>query len=156
MRKIRLLIISSNQAIRQGLASLFSAHDCYQVVAEIDSLTDTEYLKKLQPDVALYGLYGSDTKNIAIISDFKKICPYTLVIVFSNISEHSFVIETFLAGADGYIKAPILPADLTSAIDLACRNEICFFPRTSRETLMNPQTINQNRAKHEECHCIST
>lgn len=138
MQTIRLLIINSNQPVRRGLASLFASHHYFTVVAQIDSVTDIEFLRSLQPDVVLYGLPPHDEKSISAISTIKKVCPYSLVTVFSNTDfrEHSLVLAAFTAGADGYLKTPILPADLVAALELTCRSDICFFPRAAKDTLV--------------------
>lgn len=135
MQSVRLLIIHSNQMIRRGLASLFDAHG-FNVVGEIDLITDVNFLQRLQPDVVLYGLNIQDEKSLSLISTIKEVCPCTLVVILTDLNKRPGIIAAFAAGADGYLKTPILPADLVTAINLTCRSGICFYPRAAKDTII--------------------
>lgn len=137
MQVIRLLIVNSNKSMLRGLATLFASHNGFAIVGEIEALSDFDYLQRLQPDVVLYGFSCFDEKNIFAISSLKEVCPCTLLIVFSELQESSHIVATFAVGADGYLKTPILPADLVAAVKLTCRAGICFFPRADREMLIS-------------------
>lgn len=134
MQEIRLIIISRSQSFRRSLASLFTIHEGFNVVGEIDSATNTEHLMSIQPDVVIYGIDDDLDENIRDnMKNVKELCPFTLLIAFSCSSDN--MQSTFLSGADGYLKAPILPTDLVTAIELACRSGICLFPREGKELL---------------------
>lgn len=130
MQTIRLLIINSNHSMRQGLAFLFAAQSDFEVVGEIESADDIEHLQRIQPDVILYGLLHHDEKSISTIKTLKEVCPCTLIIVISDLTEQSHILAALAAGVDGYLTIPLMPADLVLIIKLACRSGICFFPRT--------------------------
>lgn len=150
MQTIRLLIINSKQSVRRGLTSLFTVQGGFDVVGEIESVADIDYLQRLQPDVALYGLSSHDAKSISVISSIKEVCPCTLIVAFSDLSERFHILAAFAAGADGYLKTPMLPADLVAAIKLICRSGICFFPRIAKETLINVKGFYKTRADNGE------
>lgn len=140
MQKIRLLIINPNTegiSSMTGMSSLFAPQDHFQVVGEISKIPDERFVRQLQPDVILYRLTEDNESLTSLIVDLKKICPYSMVIVFSSHDKDSLVLDSFLSGADGFIKAPILPADLVTALELSCRSRVCFFPRAAKEWLFN-------------------
>lgn len=137
MQTIRLLIINNNQAVRRGLVSLFAKRNGFIVLDELESVNDFTYLQRLQPDAVLYGLNQEDEGSIGAICTIKETCPYTLVIVLSDFCEQPHLIAAIAAGTDGYLKTPILPADLVTLIELACKCGISFFPRAARESLLN-------------------
>lgn len=139
MQAFRLLIVNNIQAVRSSWASLFSSRGGFLVVGEIDEINDFDFVQHLQPDVVLIGLKSYENKDMQIVSKIKEICPWTLVIIFSELEENSGILAALVAGADGYLKKPILPADLVTAIGLTCRSGICFFPRSAKEFL--PKTI---------------
>jgi len=136
VQRVRLLIINNNHVIRRGLASLFVANG-FNVVGEYDSIVEIDYLQSLQPDVVLYGLSIQDEKSLSLISTIKEVCPCTLVVILTDLNKQPGIIAAFAAGADSYLKTPIMPADLVSAINLACRSGICFYPRAAKDTLIS-------------------
>lgn len=135
MQKLRLLIINFNQRVRQGIVSIFITQKGFSVIDEIDSVTDIDYLQRIQPDVILYGLNGWDEKSISNIVNLKEVCPCTILIVFSDFIDKSHILASIAAGVDGYLQTPILPADLVAAIELTCRSGICFFPGLVKEIM---------------------
>lgn len=136
---IRILIINSNHSVRKGLAALFEAQSScgFQVVGDFQSSEDIEYLQRLQPDVVLHGLYSHDEKSMSAINRLKEACPCTLLIVLSDLNESSHIPAVLAAGADSYLRTPVLPADLVATVKLACSSEICFIPRWAKESLLS-------------------
>ena len=132
MQPFRLLIVNNIQAVRSSWASIFSSRSGFTIVGEVDELNDFSYIQHLQPDVILIGLKSYQDKVTDVVGKIKKICPWTLVIVFSDQEDNTDILSVFVAGADGYLKKPILPADLVRAIELTCRSGICFFPKSAK------------------------
>lgn len=135
MEAFRLLIVNNIQTVRSSWTSLFSSRGGFSVVGEFDELNDFNIIQNLQPDVILIGLKNYEDKVTDFVGKIKEVCPWTLVIVFSDLDENSGVLAVLVAGADGYLKKPILPIDLVRAIELTCRSGICFFPRSAKELL---------------------
>lgn len=135
MQAFRILIVNSIQTVRSSWSSIFSSRGGFKVVGELDELNDFNSILLLQPDVILIGLKSYGDQVADIVTKIKEICPWTLVIVFSELEENSGILSVLVAGADGYLKKPILPVDLVRAIELTCRSGICFFPRSAKELL---------------------
>lgn len=138
MQRIRLSIANVNQAVRRSLAALFTAQAGFQVLCESESAAGIDYLQRQQPDVVICGIESYGEKSLAFISTLKEVCPCTMVIVFAEFGGAPHVRAAFMAGADGYLKTPIMPADLVTAVELACRSGNCFFPKEAEDILLKP------------------
>ncbi|MCL2336680.1 MAG: hypothetical protein FWC60_04580 [Firmicutes bacterium] len=138
MHVFRLLIINGLETMRNVWSALFSSRSDFAIVGELDKLNDFNILISLQPDVVLIGLKNQEDSIATMISNIKELCPWTLVIVFTDLEENANILPVLAAGADGYLKNPILPVDLVGAIELTCRSGVCFFPR-SMKALLNKQ-----------------
>jgi len=150
MQALRLLIINGDRAVRRCLAFLFASREGFNLLGEFDSAADTERIRSLQPDVILFWAGAGDEKNIPLISKVKKVCPYTLVVVFSEVFDGAHVAAAFTAGADGYLKTPVLPSDLVAAVELACSGRVCIFPQAIKEILINPGNLFKKGAGNGE------
>lgn len=136
MQTLKLLIINENESMRRGLVKLFVTRMSFRVVNEIGLADPVEQVHTLQPDVILFWSEDFNEKFMSALRTMKEACPYTLVIVFSDSFERSGVAAAFDAGADCFLKMPILPADLITAVELACRSGLCFFPLAVKEVLL--------------------
>ena len=145
MQTIKLLIISSNQGVRNSLAKIFNERPGFVVIDQTFTSADASCLRIMQPDVVLYG--WSDENVRPAIDNIKKVCPCTLVIVISDLQGIDLILSTFSAGADGFLKTSMLPADIVSAIELMCKGSICFFPRSVREVLTNIRYYNVKKLR---------
>lgn len=115
MKKIKVLIVDDNTAVRDGLCSILSAHADIEVVGKaVDGLDAVAKANDLHPDVILMdaqmpGMDGAEATR-RIKEQFPKIR-----ILFLTV--HSNYIEEALdAGADGYLMKDCGREELLEAI----------------------------------------
>lgn len=142
MQRMKLLIVCGKQSVCDSLAALMEKQGGFHVIKQTEILSNIDHTRQIQPDVVLYVYYG-DGGGISDIKKLKETCPYTIVIVISDISDSSSIKAAFTAGADSYLTTGILPSDLVAAIELACRSEVCFLPRMIKKTILNLRTAAQ-------------
>jgi len=128
MNQIQIFIISDNQGMRQGLSSIFTPYDSFQITGMGRCAEETfNSIQQTQPDVILYGLETGEDVT-AVIHMIKEVCPYTKVIVFGTSKTEEEVRTAIHLGIDGCIPGAMLPRYLVSAIELTCKTGIMCIP----------------------------
>ncbi len=113
----RIVIAEDYTILREGLRALISADPEFDVVGEAeDGLSAIRCVEKFQPDLALMDLSMPKTNGIEAIHEIKKKSPQTKVLALTVHKAEEYVIETFRAGADGYVLKDATHNELMLAI----------------------------------------
>ena len=114
---IRLVVADDHKIMLEGLSTLISSQEGFEVIGQARNGVDAvELAKSLRPnvvimDIGMPGLDGIDATRI-----ISEECPETKVIALSVHSEHGFVTEMFQAGALGYLLKESALSELLEAI----------------------------------------
>ena len=102
--KKRTLIVDDYPFVREGLRSLLSSHQDFDIVGEAgDGLEAIELVSELHPDLVLMDMSMPRMDGMTAIREIKKRWPKTLVMAFTIHKSPEYVLATLIAGADGYI-----------------------------------------------------
>ncbi len=102
--KKRTLIVDDYPFVREGLRSLLSSHQDFDIVGEAgDGLEAIELVGELHPDLVLMDMSMPRMDGMTAIREIKKRWPKTLVMAFTIHKSPEYVFATLIAGADGYI-----------------------------------------------------
>src|SRR5688500_16954312 len=102
--KISVLIIDDHPLVREGLRSLLNQDQSLSVVGDVGSTREAKaQLQALAPQLLLIDISLSGENGIQFIREIKSANLPVKALVISMHEEPEFVIQSFKAGADGYV-----------------------------------------------------
>lgn len=114
---IRLMLVDDQTLIRQGLASLLSLEDDFEVIGqaghgqEAVSLADT-----LRPDMILMDIRMPIMDGVAATKLVKEKHPDIKVLVLTTFDEDEYIVKAMQSGASGYLLKDAPTEQLAAAI----------------------------------------
>jgi len=104
MAQIRICIVEDINDVREGMVTLLSKDDRFEVVASFsDAETAAEELEAWQPDIVIIDINLPGMNGIECIRRTKMQCPATQFIMFTIYEDDEKVFEALMAGASGYL-----------------------------------------------------
>ena len=101
---IKVFVADDHKLFRDGLISLLKKSNDIVIVGEATSGQETlDKILKLNPDVALIDITMPELNGIEVIKRIKKYNPKIKILVISMHADPYFVINSFKAGANGYM-----------------------------------------------------
>ncbi len=101
---IKVFVADDHKLFRDGLISLLKKSDEIEIIGEASSGQETiDKISKLNPDVALIDITMPELNGIEVIKRIKKYNPKIKILVISMHADPFFVINSFKAGACGYM-----------------------------------------------------
>ncbi|MFE1630761.1 response regulator [Brevibacillus reuszeri] len=123
MSVTRIFIADDHNIVREGLQLLFSTSP-FQVIGEASD--GESALRKILtdlPDVAVLDLNMPELDGIEVTKRIKEKAPEIKVIILTIYTEEKFLVESMLAGADGYVLKTINKDELFFGIEEVCRGK---------------------------------
>ena len=108
---IRLLLVDDQTLIRQGLASLLSLEDDFEVGAEAVSLVES-----LAPDLVLMDIRMPVMDGVAATKTIREKHPAIKILVLTTFDEDEYIVQAMQAGASGYLLKDAPTEQLAAAI----------------------------------------
>ncbi len=100
----RILIVDDHPTLREGLRSLLSSQDIFDIVGEAgDGLEAVALVNKLHPDLVLMDISMPRMDGISATREIKEKWPETKILIFSVYKTPEYLKAAREAGADGYI-----------------------------------------------------
>ena len=135
-KKKKIVIAEDHTIIREGLRSILSANDEYEIIGEAeDGLQAIQAIERLQPDLILMDLSMPRMNGLEAIMDIKSRYPQVKVLVLTVHKTEEHVIAAFNAGADGYLLKYSGKPELLMAIKSVLRGESYISPKISDQVL---------------------
>ena len=104
MAQIRTCIVEDINDVREGMVSLLSKDDRFDVVASFSNAeTAIDELEAWQPDIVIMDINLPGVNGIECIRKTKDLCPGTQFIMFTIYEDDEKVFEALMAGASGYL-----------------------------------------------------
>lgn len=130
--KINIAIVDDHPIVIQGLKTLLAQeHDLHIARTFIDGAGILSFLKSNTVDIVLLDITLPDMNGMDLCREIKMIAPDTLVLILSNHSERSIIMQTIHNGASGYLLKNASPEEMLHAIQEALSGHISF----SREVM---------------------
>jgi len=115
--KKKIVIAEDQKILREGLKSLLSSSDDFEVVGEAeDGLDAIRCVEKYNPNLLLLDLSMPKMSGISAIKDIKTRIPETRILVLTIHESEEYILEVFQAGADGYCLKDASHSELVMAI----------------------------------------
>lgn len=114
---IRIAIADDHEIVRSGLIMLIAKEKDMKVQIEASSCTElVSKLKKESADLLILDLNLGDKNGIESIENVSNLFPTLPILVLSTYPEEPYAIQTFKAGASGYLNKTVISSELIKAI----------------------------------------
>jgi len=149
MKKVRLLIADDHKIFRQGIKKLLEEEQDLQVVGE--AADGREVVKKateLKPDIILMDIAMANLNGLEATKQIKKVLPESKIIMLTMHKNEEYVLQSFQAGASGYILKEGAVEELVSAIR-SIHADKSFLSPTVSKTLVDAYLRKMETGKTE-------
>lgn len=146
MPKINILIADDHKIVRDGLVSLLSDEEEFNIVAQAENgLRVLNILKYSKIDIVIMGISMPELDGIECTKKIKEMYPEIHILILSMYNEEQYINEVFKSGASGYILKNSGKEELTRAIKSIIDGIPYFSPEVTQtyiESLSNPDITN--------------
>lgn len=127
---VTILLADDHPIIRRGLRNLLATESGFSVVGEAeDGLQAVQLAENLQPSILIVDLMMPNLNGLEVLRQVGRRSPRTRMIVLTMQSADAYVLETFRAGAIGYVLKDSAPEELIHAIHQALNNSRYLSPK---------------------------
>lgn len=139
---IRILIADDHPVVRAGLRAVFSAHDGFEVVAEVDRAAQALVaVRDSRVDVVTMDLRFPDgLSGVDATKALRALPSPPAVLVLTNYDDDADILAAVEAGASGYLLKDSPPADLTRAIRDASEGRSVLAPQVASKLMTRMRT----------------
>ena len=135
-QRYRVVIVEDHAIIREGLRSLLSSGNEFEIVGEAeDGRQAIQSVGKLKPDLVLTDLSMPRMDGMDMITEIKKQCVETKIIALTVHRGEEYVLATLKAGADGYVLKEADYAELLVAIRSVLKGKRYLSPAISGQLI---------------------
>lgn len=136
----RVMAFDDHMLVLQGLVALLDLEPNIQVVATAQSGDRaSELVRQARPDVVLLDLRMPGPSSVEVIRSIKSETPNTRVIALTALDTDDKLMESFAAGADGYVLKGAEKSDLLNAIAAVMRGQKWVHPSLGARLLRQHQ-----------------
>jgi DNA-binding NarL/FixJ family response regulator len=150
--KIRVLIADDHSMLRQGLKQILELENDIIVVSQATNGNEAvQFAEECKPDVILMDLNMPGLNGLQAISEIKKKCLPSKIIVLTIHEDREYLFKTLQMGAEGYVLKDAEPDVLIEAIRSVNAGNSYIQPNMTKELVkeFNRVTMHDNN-KYEE------
>ena len=134
MDTIRVMVVDDHPIVRQGVRSLLSNHDDFEVVGEAGSGSIAlQKVGGLTPHVILLDIRMPGENGIDLLKQLRQAAPQAKFLMLTSFDDSEYVTGALRAGAHGYVLKNVSDETLVSAI------RAIYFG----ERVLSPQIVDQ-------------
>ncbi|GEJ46152.1 MULTISPECIES: response regulator transcription factor [unclassified Chryseobacterium] len=131
--KINIVIVDDHPIVIEGLRMMLNSQSFFNVAGSFASGAETlSFIRSQMTDIVLLDITLPDANGTELCRDIKKISPHTSVIMFSNRSERSIIMQSIQNGASGYLLKNTSIDELVVCIRGALSGDIVFCNETKQ------------------------
>lgn len=129
--KINIVIVDDHPIVIEGLKIMLSDKPFFQISETFTNGSEViKFVKTNEVDIVLLDISLPDISGIQLCEEIKKISPNTSVIMFSNRSERSIIVQCIQNGASGYLLKNVSIEELMECFQGALSGNIVFCNET--------------------------
>ncbi len=131
--KINIVIVDDHPIVVEGLKTMLKSEPLFQVSECFTSGAGIlDFVRNNDADIVLLDITLPDASGIDLCKEIKKISQHTLVMIFSNRSERSIIMQSIQNGASGYLLKNTSLKELIDCVKGAVSGNIVFCNETKR------------------------
>ncbi|MDE3096185.1 MAG: response regulator transcription factor [Chloroflexota bacterium] len=143
----RILIVDDHDVVREGLRSLLSRREGFEIVGQAGSVAEAvAEARRSQPDVIVMDVRLPDGSGIEACRDIREARPETKVIMLTSYADEDAVFASILAGASGYVLKQTRGGALADAISAVARGESLLDSAVTQKVLERVRSSNQRKS----------
>ena len=148
---IRVLIVDDQALFREGLNTILSVHEEFQVIGEAANGEEALRLAvQLQPQVILMDLRMPIMDGVRATQMISSQAPNCKVIVLTTFDDDESIFDGLRAGAVGYLLKDVASEKLFEAIRATARGEYFLLPSVTAKVMAEFSRISQAKPKNDE------
>ncbi len=114
---IKIILADDHEIVRSGLMMLIQQQENMEVEAQASSYEELiSLLEKETYDLLILDLNLGDKNGLESIENVSNLFPKLPILVLSTYPEDPYAVQTFKAGASGYLNKKVISAELSTAI----------------------------------------
>jgi len=134
MTPARVLIIDDHPVVRQGIKSLLSNYENFQVVGEAATAQAAiDQFQSSRPDVVLLDIRLAQDSGLEVLDSILDDDPDARVLMLSSFDDDEYVERSLRAGALGYVLKGDSDAQLVSAIEAVAGGHRALSPGVAEQ-----------------------
>ncbi|MCS3529657.1 response regulator [Chryseobacterium sp. JUb7] len=131
--KINIVIVDDHPIVIEGLKIMLKNQSFFNVLESFTLGSEiVDFVRSNEVDIILLDITLPDANGIELCKEIKKISPHTSVIMFSNRSERSIMMQSIQNGASGYLLKNTSIEELIECIRGALSGNIVFCNETKQ------------------------
>lgn len=135
-RKSRVVIAEDHPIFREGLRSLLSSMEEYEIVEEVEDGVDAvECVERLRPHLILIDLSMPRMGGVEAIQEIKSRFPETKALALTVHKDEEYIVAALEAGVDGYVLKDANRAELITAIQTVLDGKPYLSPAVSEKVI---------------------
>lgn len=136
MKKANIVVAEDNTLLREGLCLMINSEDDLEVAAEAkDGLAAIRYAVRYQPDLILLDLSMPRMDGLSAISEIRKQCPDTRIMMLTIYDSDEYILECFQSGVSGYCLKDATRKELLKAIRIVLSGKKYISPEIADKVL---------------------
>ena len=129
--KINIVIVDDHPIVIEGLKIMLSHKPFFHLSKTFNNGGEViQFIKSNEVDIILLDISLPDISGIQLCEEIKKVSPNTSVIMFSNRSERSMIMQCIQNGASGYLLKNVSLEELMECFHGALSGNIVFCNET--------------------------
>jgi two-component system, NarL family, response regulator DevR len=133
---IRLLLVDDHEVLRLGLRTLFTESGGFDVVGEAGTMAEAiKAATKLKPDVVLMDVRLPDGSGVHACREIRAARQETRVVFLTSYADEDAVLQTILAGADGFLLKEVSSEELIRAMTTVAAGRSILDPAVTQRVL---------------------
>jgi len=147
--KIKIVLVEDHLIVRDGIKSLLSGVENFDVIGEADSASYLfALLKSVQPHVILLDINLPDISGIEITKQLRKEYPEIAVLILSMYNSEDYIFNAVRAGARAYLPKTTTRKELQEAVETVFEGGEYFSSSISNVILKS--FIRQAKSDHDK------
>jgi len=135
---IELAIVDDHPVVIEGVLKLLDNKEHLRVAGSFTSGAEfIDFIRSAKVDIVLLDISLPDKSGLDLCKEIKLLSPTTCVLVLSNHSERSIIMQALQNGASGYLLKNASPTELITCIHEALAGQITF-SREVKEIIARP------------------
>lgn len=148
---IQTLIYYDHDGIGRRIYNTFSNSGIFEIISATDKYSELLVLGKThQPDLLLIAQFKSVNLYLNI-KHFKRICPFTVIVVLADHQNLNNLVEAVTAGSDGCLSIKMPTKDMLKAIEMAIRGKhLILSPYIKTQIVKTPAITKRKKSSNQQ------